>query len=226
MRSRSRGRTSTSGARWLQRWGRSSARRDRCWGSRSRSEQRSRSSKAAAMPSGSIIRYDGARGVVWRIKYRDGTGRQVMETLGREEDGWNPKRAEEALEERRVQVRKSGFRRPELLTFRQYAERWFAEEEAKRGWEPTTVAAYVSVRRRLVDAFGSKRLAQIRPRDIADYVAFLSGEGLSASVVHRDIAVLSAMFKSAKAAELVEQNPVEGAERPKLPPFKPPILTP
>jgi hypothetical protein len=40
------------------------------------------------MPSGSgLIRYAGERGVVWRIKYRDATGRQVMETVGAERDG-------------------------------------------------------------------------------------------------------------------------------------------
>src|SRR5918994_1720361 len=40
------------------------------------------------MPSGAaVIRYDGKRGTVWRIKYADATGRQVMETVGAERDG-------------------------------------------------------------------------------------------------------------------------------------------
>jgi hypothetical protein len=40
------------------------------------------------MPSGAaVIRYDGKRGTVWRIKYRDATGKQVKETIGAERDG-------------------------------------------------------------------------------------------------------------------------------------------
>ena len=35
------------------------------------------------MPSGAaVIKYEGKRGVVWRVKYNDADGRQVKETLG------------------------------------------------------------------------------------------------------------------------------------------------
>ncbi len=37
--------------------------------------------------SGAVIEYNGKRGKVFRIKYRDASGRQVMETVGREADG-------------------------------------------------------------------------------------------------------------------------------------------
>ena len=47
------------------------------------------------MPRGSaVIRYDGARGTVWRIKYADAAGQQVMETIGAERDGITRKMAE------------------------------------------------------------------------------------------------------------------------------------
>ncbi len=49
---------------------------------------------------GSVIRYDGKRGVVWRIAYRDGNGRQVMKTVGPEADGWTEEHAWAALAER------------------------------------------------------------------------------------------------------------------------------
>ncbi len=43
----------------------------------------------ALMPRGAaVIRYEGARGVVWRIKFEDVDGLQVMETLGPESRGW------------------------------------------------------------------------------------------------------------------------------------------
>ncbi len=39
------------------------------------------------MPRGAaVIRYDGKRGTVWRIKYADTDGRQVQETVGAERD--------------------------------------------------------------------------------------------------------------------------------------------
>lgn len=47
------------------------------------------------MPSGAcVIRYEGARGVVCRVKYRDAEGRQVQETVAAERDGVTRKQAE------------------------------------------------------------------------------------------------------------------------------------
>lgn len=34
-----------------------------------------------------VIKYEGKRGAVWRVKFHDATGRQVMETLGRGQTG-------------------------------------------------------------------------------------------------------------------------------------------
>jgi hypothetical protein len=49
------------------------------------------------MPRGAaVIRYEGARGVSWRVKYVDADGRQVKETLGREPE-WSRRKAERAL---------------------------------------------------------------------------------------------------------------------------------
>jgi integrase len=82
--------------------------------------------------------------------------------------------------------------------------------------EASTLRQYVSVRRRLVDALGPRPLASIRPRDVADYIAPQSVD-LGAATVGRDVSVLHALFVSAKREELVETNPAEGAERPKVP---------
>ena len=64
------------------------------------------------MPSPGVIRYDGQRGVTWRIKYRDADGRQVMKTVGREADGVTRKHAEAERRERLVRVERGGYRRP------------------------------------------------------------------------------------------------------------------
>lgn len=168
------------------------------------------------MPSGSVIEYDGKRGVVFRIKYADATGRQVMETVGAARDGVTRKHAEAELRERLVKVERKGWRKPAPLTFERYAETWFADGEAKRRWKPATLAQYRSVRRRLVESFGPRPLASIRPRDVAAYIADRSGD-LGAATVGRDVSVLHALFVSAQREELVEANPAARAERPKVP---------
>jgi integrase len=169
------------------------------------------------MPRGAApIPYDGKRGRVWRVKYVDATGKQCMETIGAERDGITRKVAESELRDRLVKVERRGWRKPAPLTFRDYAERWFDEGPSRRDWKPRTVAQYRSVRERLVDPFGPMRLAEIRPRHVAAYITAATEDGLSPASVARDLAVLHALFKTAKRDELVESNPAEGAERPKI----------
>lgn len=167
------------------------------------------------MPSGAcVIRYSGKRGVVFRIKYADADGRQVMETLGREADGWNEKRANEELQTRLTDVRRVQLRKPTALTFSQYADMWFTEGTTRRRWKSRTVIQYRSIAKRLKDEFGPMKLATIRPRHVAEFIAKQTGE-YEASTVSRDVDLLHDIFKTAKREELVPSNPVEGAERPK-----------
>jgi integrase len=170
------------------------------------------------MPRGAgVVRYAGKRGVVWRIKYADAAGRQVMETLGPEAEGWTRRKAEAELRERLVKVERKGWRKPAPLTFAEYAERWFGEGETKRGWTPGTVIEYRSVRRRLEAVLGPAPLAAVRPRHVAALVAELQAKGYAAATVARDLGVLSAVFESAVREELIESNPARRAERPKRP---------
>lgn len=178
------------------------------------------------MPSGAcVIPYQGKRGVVWRIKYTDAAGKQVMETVGPERDGITRRKAEAELRERLVRVERGGYRRPAPITFKTYAEAWFTEGKARRRWKPGTVAQYVTVRKRLIEHFGGMPLANIRPRHVAEYVAATSRK-LGAASVNRDLAVMHAILKSAFREELVDRNAAEAAERPKVPPFRPTILEP
>src|SRR5262249_52760152 len=109
-----------------------------------------------AMPSGAaVIKYEGKRGVVWRIKYRDADGVQMKETIGAERDGVTRKQAEAELRERLVRVEKKGYRRPKPLTFGVYTDTWYAEGQVKRGWQPRTVSAYGTVAKHLKEHFGN-----------------------------------------------------------------------
>lgn len=177
------------------------------------------------MASGSVIEYRGKRGRVFRIKYADGAGKQVMETLGPERDGWTERKARETLQDRLSDVRRKAYMKPRALTFKTYAETWFEQEAAKRRWKPKTVQTYRFVRERLVEGFGPMKLDSIRPRHVAGYIGAMSSTH-GASSIRRDVDVLHSIFKSAMVAELVQANPVDGAERPKSPPFRPVLLEP
>jgi hypothetical protein len=121
------------------------------------------------MPRGAaVIRYEGAHGVAWRIKFVDADGRQVMETVGREREGFTRKDAESELRERLVRVERKQYRRPEPVTFRHASERWRQEVGARKQWRPATAAQYVSILGRLNDEFGPWRLADVRPSDVSD----------------------------------------------------------
>jgi site-specific recombinase XerD len=167
------------------------------------------------MASGSVIEYRGKRGKVFRIKYADATGKQVMETVGREADGWTKRKAEAELRDRLVRVERRGWRKPAPLTFGEYAQTWQEEGKTRRRWARRTVIQYRSILKRLDEHFGPMPLAAIRPRDVSAYVA-AQGASYEASTVSRDVSVLHDVFATAAREELVEPNPASGAEHPKL----------
>jgi integrase len=166
------------------------------------------------MPRGSTIRYEGKRGVVWRIKYRDAAGTQCMETIGAERDGWTQKKVDAELRERLVRVERRGYRKPRPLTFAAYAKTWQEEGRTRRRWADRTVIQYRSILKRLGEFFGPLPLGAIRPRDVAAYVAEQAGE-FEASTVSRDLSVLHDVFATAVREELIDSNPAAGAEHPK-----------
>lgn len=177
------------------------------------------------MASGCVLRYEGPRGVSWRIKFADADGRQVMETVGREAEGVTRKRAEAELRERLVRVDRKHYRRPGPLTFQAAAERWREEVGARKRWRPATSAQYVSILHRSNDTFGDMRLADVRPRDVSAYVTGQL-EGLSAASVSRDLSILHAIFEWAEGLELVDRNPCRGVARPTVRQRKGVALTP
>jgi integrase len=177
------------------------------------------------MPRGAaVIAYRGKRGTVWRIKYADAEGRQVMETVGGERDGVTRRQAEAELRERLVRVERKGYRRPRALTFGEYAETWFEAGQRSQGWKPATIQKYRSALDcYLVPWFGSTRVDAIRPRDVSAFVtdAMTRAQGkherpLSGKFVNLLLNVAFSIFKSAIGEELVESNPVASVQRPKV----------
>jgi integrase len=171
-----------------------------------------------------VVEYKGKRGRVFRIKYRDAEGHQVMETIGAERDGVTRKIAESELSERLVRVERKGYQRPKALTFGEYADTWLAEGTRSQGWRPATIAVYRNaINNYLEPAFGTTRLDAVRPRDFAGFVrdAMTRPQGrhdmpLSGKFVNLLLNIAFSIYKSAYAEELVDANPVAGVKRPKV----------
>jgi integrase len=169
------------------------------------------------MPRGAaVVEYQGKRGTVWRIKYADAAGCQVMETIGAERDGITRKMAEAELRERLVKVERRRYRKPKPITFQTFALDWLTGCEGRRQWRSSTIKARRLQVGRLVDRFGPMRLATIRPTHVADYISEQL-ETYAPATVNGDVDVLYEIMKTAKREEIVDGNPVEGAERPKIP---------
>src|SRR5712691_11609708 len=177
------------------------------------------------MASGSVIEYRGKRGVVFRVKYADADGKQVMETVGAERDGWTRKKAEAELRERLVRVERKGYRRPKRLTFAEYRKTWFDDGQSRRQWKPRTVLAFRNTLDHLEEFFGPQPLGAIRPRDGAVYTREAL-DTFAPKTVQLHLNVLHDVFKTALREELVDANPVTGAERPKVPARRWRILEP
>ncbi|SRR6266545_6056305 len=169
------------------------------------------------MPSGAaVIRYTGKRGVVFRIKYRDAAGRQTMETIGSERDGWTRRKAEAELRDRLVQVEKKGWRRPRRLLFRDYAEDWLEATAAKRAWSENTRKAYRGGMKRIEPFFGPMALGGIKPSHVAAFTREAIGRH-GPTTVNQDLNLLHNIFASAVREELLDANPANRPERPKTP---------
>jgi hypothetical protein len=172
---------------------------------------------SSAAKWGRVWRYEGKRGVTWRIRYRDASGRRVLETLGKEPT-WNRKRAEAELRKRLVDVERAGYRRPEKLTFAAFTERWLSDYLPARGLKPTTVKSYAAALRcHLLPYFGRYLLTELEqsPEIIDRYVARKMQEGLRPKTISNQIVLLQLMLKRAVRWRLMHSNPVEGCERPR-----------
>jgi integrase len=162
------------------------------------------------MPRGAaVIAYRGKRGIVWRIKYVDGDGRQVMETIGGDR-----RAAEAALYDRLTRVEREGYRRPAPTTFADAFKGWFDATSSRKQWRESTRRQYRIVEPRLVDEFGSSRLTAIRRADVAIYVTARMKKA-APSTVSRELTVLHSVFEWAISNELLDRNPADGVPHPR-----------
>jgi integrase len=180
------------------------------------------------MPRGSaVIRYEGKRGVVYRIKYVDAAGAQIMETLGKEADGWTARKAEAELRHRLTDVERDGKRRPKQLTFEAFAIEWLATYPDLKGLKRSTRNSYdLIIRNQILPELGRLRLETVGGSHLNAYMAKKMRGGMSGATINRHLNLVHLLFKSAVRQGLVRSNPADAVERPKEPKRKWTILQP
>jgi integrase len=181
------------------------------------------------MPSGAcVIKYDGTRGVVWKVKYIDASGKQVKETLGKAADGWTKRKAEVELRARLTAVEKQGYVRPEPMTLTRFSDRFIADHLPSRNLKTSTLIDYrLTIDKHLIPALGARELVELerKPELIERYVVEKLGKGLSPKTIRNHLALLSRMFRVAIRWRLVSSNPVAMIEPPRVDDIEPEVLT-
>jgi integrase len=167
---------------------------------------------------GRVWRYEGTRGVVWRIRYRDASGRRVLETLGKE-PAWDRKRAEQELRRRLVDIEREGYVHPEKVTLAAFSERWLTEYLPGRRLKETTVSGYEQMlRKHLLPALGHYTLQELerKPELVDRYVTLKIQAGLSPKTVTNQLLCLQVVLKRAVRWRLISRNPVSDCDRPRV----------
>ena len=170
------------------------------------------------MPRGAnVVRYQGKRGAVWRIRYRDAAGRQVQETLG-PEPPWTERKAQRELGKRLAAVAE-GFRKPDRVTFSDFAERFVREYLPGRNLKRTTLENYRYILDgHLLPYFDDLVLTEVeaRPELIDGYIALKAEEGLSPKTIQNHLLLLNVMLRRALVWRLIRSNPISSIDRPSL----------
>lgn len=104
------------------------------------------------------------------------------------------------------------------LTLGEWAKIWVESSLAASERKPATIALYTSLANRHVSAnpIGSKRLRDVKPSVLEAYFLELKARGLAASTRRNIYAVLSDIFKIARRDHLIDRNPLESIQRPKV----------
>ncbi len=180
--------------------------------------------------SGHVFRVDGARGSVWRVKYRLPDGRQVQKKIGpawtgrgRPAAGYYTKRTAEAwLDEILSGARAGtlpGLRRTGATVSDAVAE-FLRYVEHDRQRKASTVRDYRSVlENHVVPAFGSRRHEDVSPEDVERWLMALGRDsGMSNRTKAKAVTVFHGMMKRARRVWKLPSNPVTDIEKPRQAP--------
>ncbi len=178
------------------------------------------------MARGSVFLYRGARGDVWYMKFVDADGHQVKKRMGAVRDGWTKTKAEEALGERVVAVRKGEYKTLSRVTLLEFlgdldtadpddgVRPWLADYAGRKGLKHSTLRSYSSlIERHLIPALGHLRLEAIDAVCIERYIG-QKRRTCKPGTVNRQLNCLSLILKAAIRQKLIHVNPLALVERP------------
>jgi integrase len=177
--------------------------------------------------AGSVIRYEGKTGLSFRLRYQDADGVRVIETLGRAADGWTDAKAESALRDRLVDVKRERKRKLKPAGFKEFANGWHGTYPDAKGLKVSTRKGYRSILDlHLIPAFEYLLIEQIDVDRVESYVAEKRRNGVGPGTINRHLNLLNLIMLSGIKRGAVGLNPVGLVERPKEPRRRWTILTP
>jgi hypothetical protein len=164
------------------------------------------------MASGAcVVEYEGKRGRVYRVKFRDAGGRQVQQTLGRERDGWTRQRAERELGKLLDKVDRERWRKPTRERLSSLVDEYLEQYLPSHGRRRSTVLDYTNtLRRHVLPTLGDVELGELETRpDLLDrYIAAKRREKLAPKTIANHLRTLSATFEYARRRRRMSVNPV------------------
>ena len=108
--------------------------------------------------------------------------------------------------------KEDGLKIDRKLTFSAWADTWF---ESLSGVEESTKEGYRYTARKLKEHFGKRKLVDIRPLDVENYIHEMQQNGLSDSYIAKLRGMLFQIMNKAAANDLIRKNPVQYAEKSK-----------
>jgi integrase len=156
----------------------------------------------------------------WAYHLSHGSDPRTGQRRQHRKAGFKTKRAaESALAKLRASLDSGTHVEPTKITLADYARQWLARRQVTgTGLKATTLSGY----RRYIEnditlsTLGGMRLSDIRRAHINQFTAGLTAAGRGAVTVRRITTLLGTIFASAQRDELINANPVSGADRPML----------
>ena len=148
---------------------------------------------------------------LWRVRYRDPTGRERSRSFVRKVD------ADRFMATVQADLIRGDWTNPRLsqVTVEEWAERWL---RTKAHLRPKTLAGYRSnLHAHVLPTFGRHQLRHVDRMTVEEWVADLQASGLGPSGIRQARLVLNGMLTLAVDAGYLPSNPVEAVRTPRQP---------
>jgi Phage integrase SAM-like domain len=170
------------------------------------------------------------RGDVLRIQYRDATGRQVSETMGRFSKGQTREDARAELAARVRAVAKESYvhrhtDEPGVPLFEEWAKKWVDRKE-RLGLDPRTARNYERKLTKHCARFHGVPLNEIQRQDVNALIGDLLDHPYAPRTINHSVTVLHGLVSAAVREGLLDVNPAKETDRPSIKKYPARPLTP